>query len=509
MGSPVTPATSPHCEPAHTRPRAWRAAAAACLACAAAIAWLQWRDPADVRIHGTATLALLGAWAVAWAVALLCLSRGGAGSMRAVWIVAIALRVLLLPATPPFSGDVWRYLWEGKVLAAGFSPYALAPEAYAGSWLAAGDGLWRLINHPEIPAIYPPGAQAVFQLVARLWYAPVAMKAAMVVFDLGVLFLLGELLRRRGRDPRWALVWAWSPLVVFEVAGSGHLDVMAALFILIWLERLEGRREVTASVALGFAIAAKLVPALLLPVALRWHRRRWTVLLAPLVAGAMYVPFLDLRTALRPGPGATVAERLGLGPVSQALHEYGTRWRHNESVFWPLYEAAIGIARAATPDGVDWSTATGTLQRAAVLARAADEGRAGHRDNSAAFLLARRAAGALFLLGLGAVIWRARSPEGAALGTLGLWIVLSPVVHPWYLLMLIPLATLSRRWSWIVLGTLSLLTYATVEHFLATGEWHESWGAWGVQCGVFAVLLARELAVHRFTPISPDRRAVT
>ncbi|MBN1477096.1 DUF2029 domain-containing protein [Candidatus Sumerlaeota bacterium] len=463
---------------------------AVCLACAGTIGWL-WRvPPGTTEIHGTAVLALLAVWSVAWAVGLVAV-RGGGGVTAMVTMIAVAigLRLLLLPATPLFSDDIWRYLWEGKVLRAGHSPYAFAPLHFAGTPFAEYDPFWPHINYPEITAIYPPVAQLLFFSVAMTWYGLIGMKGLMVIADLGVLALLIALLRRRGAHPLWALAWAWSPLVGLEIAGSGHLDAIAAFFIVWWLFELECEREISASVALGLAIATKLVPALLLPVALRWHRGRWTVLLAAIVPAILYIPFLDWDTIEEPPPDATLLQRTGLDGPTRALRSYEARWRHSDGGFFVVYEAVVLAAGAVDSDGA-----------IATHEAASREGMAEHRENPGALRVAKIICHALLLVGLGLIAWRARSVSSAALWALGLWIILSPVVHPWYILMLLPMAILERRISWLAFSVAALFTYATIEHFLQTGEWRESVIAWAIEWGVLAVLLVWELSARPGLP---------
>jgi Glycosyltransferase family 87 len=463
---------------------------AVCLVCAGTVGWL-WRvPPGTSEIHGAAVLALLAVWSAAWAAGLIVARRGGGAVAMATMIgVAIGLRLLLLPATPLFSDDIWRYLWEGRVQCAGHSPYAFAPLHFAGTPFAEGDPFWAHINYPEISAIYPPIAQLIFLLVAMSWYGLMGMKGVMVIADLGVLVLLIALLRRRGVNPLWALAWGWSPLVGLEVAGSGHLDAIAAFFIVWWLFELEREREVSASIALGLAIATKLVPALLLPVALRWHRSRWTIALALLVPALLYIPYLDWDTIEEPPQGATLLQRAGLEGPTRALRSYGARWRHNDGGFFLACEAVILAAGAVDSDGSIASHET-----------ASREGMADHRENPGALRVAKVICYAFLLVGLSLIVWRARSPTSAALWTLGLWLILSPVVHPWYILLLLPLAILERRISWLVFSVTALFTYATVEHYLQTGEWRESVIAWAMEWGVLSALLVWELSARPRLP---------
>jgi hypothetical protein len=474
-----------------------------------------WRVPPGSReIQADRVFAGFVLWALVWAFGIRYLLAVDPARRvrRNTWVVviagAVAVRVALLFATPHFSDDLWRHLWEGKVQTLGFNPYANSPLSFAGTEIAETDPFWPHVNYPEISAIYPPLAQMVFGVVADLWYSPVAMKLVMVLADLGTLALLVPMLRRRGLGPGTAsglaavLTWAWAPLVCFEVAGSGHVDALAAFFIILWLDCLERRRESAAAAALGLAIAVKLVPVLLLPVALRWHRRRWTVALTPVVAAVLFVPHLDWDSIRSAEPGATLVERVGLDDLTRALREYENRWRHNESAFLLVYEGVIALALQV--EGEDAETEPrGLLGGSAAHARAAARGEVDRRENSAALRLAKWICYGAFLLGLGVVLWRARSAVSASLAVLGLWIIFSPVVHPWYLLLVLPLAILERRVSWLVLSVTALFTYVTVEDYLRTGVWHESRIAWALEWGTFYPLLLWELIRRRAVGAEP------
>jgi hypothetical protein len=453
-------------------------------------------------------MALLALWGGVWAASLWHVHRSGAGAssraLLAAIAVAVVMRIALLFASPQFSDDLWRYLWEGKVGRELLDPFAQSPLSFADSDLVIDDPFWPHVNNPEITAIYPPAAQQIFRAVAALCYASPAMKAAMVLFDLAVLALLVAAMRPRGLALWAAIGWGWSPLVCFEVAGSGHLDVMAALGIVGWLILLREGREKTAAVMLGWAIAAKLVPVLLLPVALRWHRRRWTVALAPLVVLLFYAPTVT-RSLMQAEPEMTLAQRIGLDDQTRALREFENRWRHNDSGFLVVYEATVLFARAVS-DASSPTNGQGLIANAAAYDRMAASSELNPRENSAALRLAKRVIYVLYLMGLALILWRARRAESAALGALGLWLILSPVVHPWYLLLILPIALIERRRSWLLLSVTALFTYATVQEFRQTGDWRESWIAWALEWGTFYPLLLWELCARRSS--EPNRDAV-
>src|SRR5260221_4007228 len=89
----------------------------------------------------------------------------------------------------------------------------------------------------------------------------------------------------------WVLAYAWHPLWATEVAGSGHIDIVGALLLLVSFAALGRQWRAVAAVAFGLAVAVKLLPIVLLP--LYWKRVRIRDgILAIIVVGSLYVPFL-------------------------------------------------------------------------------------------------------------------------------------------------------------------------------------------------------------------------
>ncbi|HEX5760304.1 MAG TPA: hypothetical protein VF121_14040, partial [Thermoanaerobaculia bacterium] len=177
-------------------------------------------DPLSTHLPSALTLLALGAFAL-WSAA-----RGlEADSARLGTIVlagALLLRLLLLPLAPSLSDDVLRYLWDGRVAAAGRNPYALPPAAAELAPLR--DELWRALPHRHVPTVYPPLALAAFSIAARTPFPLALWKGAAAAGDLAACALLLALARRLG-VPAGRTVWyAWNPLVALETAGMGHVD---------------------------------------------------------------------------------------------------------------------------------------------------------------------------------------------------------------------------------------------------------------------------------------------
>lgn len=269
-------------------------------------------------------LAQLGLWAAAWVV-------GVAGAFRVtrrsglavVFIAAVALRLAAVAGPPLTSDDLFRYSWDGRVQAAGINPYEYTPGSeylvhLRESWLWPEDrpcplayrehGCTR-INRSWVHTIYPPVAEAWFAGIYRLSgigarYKP--WQVAGLLTDVLVVALLMTALRRRGRDPRWAALYALCPAPVLEIVNNGHVDGLAILLALAALtvasppvdrvSRLSAsRRDVVAGGFVGLAVLVKLFPALLvLAIAAASPERRRALLrtggAALAVCSAGYLP---------------------------------------------------------------------------------------------------------------------------------------------------------------------------------------------------------------------------
>lgn len=147
-------------------------------------------------------------------------------------VVAILIRAMFVFRPAELSDDIFRYLWDGLRLLAGRNPYALAPIAVSPDG-GMPSGLLALINHPHLTTIYPPAAQLVFAAGASLKAGIAGLKALLVLFDLLTCILLMRLLRVLQRPTWTAVIYAWHPLPVLEIAASGHVDGAGLLFLLV------------------------------------------------------------------------------------------------------------------------------------------------------------------------------------------------------------------------------------------------------------------------------------
>src|SRR5215510_1601164 len=144
------------------------------------------------------------------------------GRVTVVVILAIGVlgRVVLLPAAPSLSTDVYRYVWDARVSGAGIDPYAYAPVAPEVAGLRDAN-IYPRLNHSTWRTVYPPVAQALFLAVYRL--APdnvFALKVAFGIAELLALAALTVLLRTLNLPLGRLTIYAWNPLLLVEIWGS-------------------------------------------------------------------------------------------------------------------------------------------------------------------------------------------------------------------------------------------------------------------------------------------------
>jgi alpha-1,6-mannosyltransferase len=181
--------------------------------------------------------------------------------------VAVACRVVALGAPPYLSSDIYRYVWDGVVQHAHISPYRYVPGDTVLAFLRAPhQSIFEKINRRDYAhTIYPPAAQVLFYLIT--WISPTVtfMKTVMVLFEGVTMYALVTLLHGLGLRREQTLLYAWCPVLVWEIAGSGHLDSAAMAFIAFALLARFRKRSVLTGIFLGVAILLKLYPLVLFP----------------------------------------------------------------------------------------------------------------------------------------------------------------------------------------------------------------------------------------------------
>src|SRR5258708_953770 len=205
-------------------------------------------------------------------------------------VLAAMWHIEFLRMPPGADDDIHRYVWDCRVQRLGYNPYLVVPNDPSVKDLHTPET--RNLNNAYLPSPYPPGAQLFFPAVTAINESTFAFKVAFVICEFAIVFLLLDLLHCTQQGAHLVLAYAWNPLLAIEVAGSGHVDIVGALLLLVSAAALVRRWRATAAVALGLAIAVKFLPIVLL--SLYWKRvRTRDAALAAAVVALLYLPFLS------------------------------------------------------------------------------------------------------------------------------------------------------------------------------------------------------------------------
>jgi len=229
----------------------------------------------------------------ALAVWLIWHARPARSTLIVVIVFAALFRLSILFAPPFLSDDLYRYIWDGRVQAAGVNPYRYIPAHDALKFLRD-ETIYPNINRRDYaPTIYPPLAQMNFFLATRVSEGVVWMKAFMVLCEAVGLYALSALLASFKLPRQRVLLVAWHPLVVWEIAGNGHLDALLVAFVALALLAHRRGSESLTGVLLASAVLVKLFPLVLFPALYR--RWSWRMPLAFCVTLlAAYLPYLSV-----------------------------------------------------------------------------------------------------------------------------------------------------------------------------------------------------------------------
>lgn len=506
------------------RSRTWLLVLAAVSGCAYGAVALSGQSLHEEGSGGHSLLVILGLFAVCFAcylAAIRVVLRSQPDRMS-LWIIlagALVFRGLLLYSDPIEEIDLYRYLWDGAASTSGVNPFRYAPQqiltADAGEELPA--DLARLValrdrspalaeilvrvHFGELPTVYPSVSQIVFALAALTM--PEAadvptrmtiMKAWFVLFDLLTMVTVIKLLRHAGRPSATVVIYAWCPLVIKEIANSGHLDSLAVLLTTMSCyvavrtmfsppQPLGPRRAgMIAAFLLGLAVGAKLYPLVLAPLLLAAiaSRSGWRDAIAASLVFVgttilVLLPMLPSRLGPAWKPPASVEQTSAdLPPLppdetdlsprdpSQSVRAFLSYWEMNDFLFLLVMENVRPTAHLPA-DQRAWFSVVPESWRTSLRGLLVDQ--FGLDGDIAPFVSTRVVTSLAFLALAGVFAYRAAhcSTGGDFLAygflTIAWFWLLLPTGNPWYWTWAMPLLPFARSRVWLALSGLALIYY--------------------------------------------------
>jgi hypothetical protein len=354
--------------------------------------------------------------------------------MKMVLMAGLCLRVILIPAPIFSSNDSERYLWDGAVVLAGLDPYITAPNMAEAADLRT---LWPTPEeHSAYPTLYPPGALALFALSALagpvkgvwLWKALVSLAGLLSL-------LIGyDLLKRRGMLRHLPLL-ALSPLLLLETGVGAHLDAFCVLAVVAALALCDREKFVLAGLIIGWSASLKFLPAVMAGPLIFYLR--------PKAALRLFLSSLTGFISIYVLAIASGFQAIGILPV------FFEKWRNGA----PFYNA---LEYALSPESLIWVIGIIAISMFAFSA-----------------YLARK----------GQIVF-------ALIITFAAPLLLSPVVFPWYLSVLVPLAALRPSAAILAWVSAAPLGYIVLNDWLSQGIWQPpDWPLWCIASALIFGLL--------------------
>jgi len=334
------------------------------------------------------------------------------GVLFLIVVFAVLFRATLLFSEPSLSDDIYRYLWDGRLLIEGINPYSYVPGS--SEIINLRDAQYEFINHKDIGTPYGPLTILIFALSQYIMNSVYFMKIPFILFDCLSIVLIVRILTLSGISKSNVIVYAWNPLVLIEVSGSGHNDSLGIFMLLIAIYGIQQRQRWNSLIGFTLALLSKYFALLFLPAILKsMPKKDWIFIPVILLAG--FLPF---------------AEHLESHVLN--ILKVGSAWQFNDSLFSLLLFVTNSVPVAKTVVFVS-------------------------------------------MVLLAALVWRSQwPPVKSAMIMIGGALMLTTTVQQWYLLWIVPFLCFSLNRAWILLTGLVMLSYHVFIRYDADGVWSEN-----------------------------------
>ncbi|MEP0368531.1 MAG: glycosyltransferase 87 family protein [Cyclobacteriaceae bacterium] len=341
---------------------------------------------------------------------------------RVLFSLGVLARLVLFFGLPSLSDDIFRFIWDGTLLAEGINPYLHTPRFVFDNMLntpGIDQNLFSKLNSPDYYTVYPPLNQLVFWVSSALsgtssLIATNVIRTLIFAAEMGSFFLLRKLLETHGKDQNLALWYFLNPLVILEFTGNLHFEALVIFFILLGLNLMHLKKNGLSGIAFGLGIATKLLPLIFLPAIVINRNWKRGLLISAIAVSTCIVTFYPF-----------VSNEL-ITNFQSSLGLYFQKFEFNASIYFLLREVGF-LIKGYNTIGV-LGPALSLVSASAIL--------------TIAFIGATKK-------------W---SLEKTMLLILLSYLLFTTTVHPWYILALIPLGLISGFyfpifWSFVICCT--------------------------------------------------------
>jgi len=219
-------------------------------------------------------------------------------------LLSVLVRLIFIAAIPNLSQDFYRFIWDGRMILAGFNPFLYTPISFIelgqlpvpqANELYQGMGTLSGGNHTN----YPPLNQLCFVFAglfsgSSIMGSVIVMRIIIISADIGTL-LVGKKLLEKLQLPSHTIFWyILNPFIIIELTGNLHFEAVMLFFLVLSLYLLHQNKWQMAAVALAFSVSIKLLPLIFLPLFFKKLRfKKWVAFCAVVVGITilLFAPF--------------------------------------------------------------------------------------------------------------------------------------------------------------------------------------------------------------------------
>lgn len=377
-----------------------------------------------------------------------------------VWsgiLAALMLRLVFIVAVPELSDDFYRYIFDGQLLQNGVNPYLYLPYAAFEDIGIVNNAYWELLltqmNSPTYFSVYPPLHQSIFWISAmtgeNLLYNIVSIRLILIVFEVLNMFLIWKIIQVWRLPNKTLWLYAFNPLVIIEISGNLHFEGMVLTGLLLSIYAFSKTKHLTSSLGWSLAVGLKLTPLIIGPLWLKaWTKNK---LISFLIFSGLFMVILLIPLTLDNG----------LEGFWTSLRLYQRNFEFNASIYYVLREV-FSFFLGYNP--------------IAYL---------GPALNMAAFL------GVFGFV----YFWKIEKAEDLAEGIVWIYLIfllLQPVVHPWYLIPAFGVSVLTKNKVFLIWTFLVFLSYSAYRHPEVKESWVLLWVEYGMLFGYLVYKIFRD-----------------
>lgn len=357
------------------------------------------------------------------------------------WLLAaISFRVSLLFAVPNLSDDFYRFIWDGRLLASGYHPFAELPGYYVNQTTIITPGidkdLFQKLNSPNYFTIYPPVNQFIFWLSVKLsphsiLGSVIVMRSVIISAEIGTILLIQKILKHYSLPAKNILIYALNPLVIIELTGNLHFEALLIFFMLCSFWLLINEKMLISAFCFALAICSKLIPIIVLPLILSRLGLKKSLqyyILVGLCCVLLFLPLLNVEI---------------ISGFRESISYYFKKFEFNASLYylvreWGFWKYGYNIIQTA-----GWKLAMWCTMVILVYTFFDERFRNHSTDNNSQSICVidnGLLTGCLFVFTI--------------------YFIFSAIVHPWYIATLVAFSVFSSYRFAILWSALIFLTYA-------------------------------------------------